>query len=181
MNQFEIQVEDVVAILQNTPSALTNMLTNLPEKWTTVTEGGETWSPYDVIGHLIHGERTNWIPRVKHILSGNLDEFPTFDRLAQFAEAPAPLNERLATFAEVRQISIEELKRMNLSPKDYLRVGRHSAFGEVNLGQLLATWAVHDLDHITQITRTMAKAYTHAVGPWAVFLSTLHDRTENSR
>jgi hypothetical protein len=141
------------------------------------TEGDSTWSPYDVIGHLIHGERTDWIPRARHIMSGEKGPFKRFDRAAQFTESRGKsLRELMATFAELRRENVAALTGMKLTEIDLERTGIHPEFGEVTLRQLLATWVVHDLDHVAQIARTMAKVYTEATGPWCVYLSILRDR-----
>lgn len=179
MKNTELELDNAVAILERTPPALAALLRDVPEVWSRATEGEGTWSPYDVIGHLIHGERTDWLPRARHILAGETRPFEPFDREAQFNEAPnTPLNERLERFADLRRKSLAELKQMKLRPSDLTRTGQHPALGQVTLGQLLATWVVHDLDHITQIARTMAKVYTHAVGPWSAYLSILRDREQ---
>ncbi len=177
MNETNIDLTDIVAILERTPSSLTALLEGLPDVWIHATEGDNTWSPYDVIGHLIHGERTDWIPRVRHILAGETRPFPPFDRTAQFNQSQSPtLSELLAIFAAERQDSIAILRSLNLTNEDLTRTGQHPDFGTVTLGQLLATWVVHDLDHLGQVTRTMAKVYAEAVGPWQAYLSILRDR-----
>ncbi len=170
-------LKDIVAILERTPASLAALLEGLPDVWTTATEGDNTWSPYDVIGHLIHGERTDWMPRVRHILAGETRPFPPFDRTAQFTESHnANLSELLATFNALRRESVAALLSLNLTNEDLSRTGQHPEFGTVTLGQLLATWTVHDLDHVGQIARTMAKIYADAVGPWQAYLSILRDR-----
>lgn len=177
MDENKIDLNDIVAILERTPASLAALLEGLPDVWITATEGDNTWSPYDVIGHLIHGERTDWIPRVNHILMGDARPFPAFDRTAQFTQnRVASLSELLAEFSAVRQESIATLLSLNLRDEDFSRTGQHPDFGTVTLGQLLATWVVHDLDHISQIARTMAKVYMNAVGPWQAYLSILRDR-----
>lgn len=168
---------DAVAILERTPAGLGALLAGLPETWVRAREGEGTWSPYDVIGHLIQGERTDWIPRARHILAGETRPFEPFDRAAQFEESEGKsLGELLATFAELRRENLAALGGMKLTETDLGRRGLHPALGEVTLGQLLATWVVHDLDHLGQIARTMAKAYAGAVGPWSAYLSILKDR-----
>jgi len=168
---------DAVAVLERTPVSLRALLEGLPETWVRATEGDGTWSPYDVIGHLIHGERTDWIPRARHILAGETRPFEPFDRTAQFRESKGrSLAELLTTFAELRQQNVDALLGMNLTGDDLDRRGLHPELGEVTLGQLLATWVVHDLDHVTQVARTMAKVYTEATGPWIDYLSVLRDR-----
>jgi hypothetical protein len=177
MSENEVNLEHIGAILERTPASLTALLVGLPEKWITTTEGARTWSPYDVIGHLIHGERTDWIVRARHILAGKTEPFEPFDRTAQFRESQGQsLSELLGTFSKLRRENLAELVGMNLTNNDLNRKGRHPELGEVTLGQLLATWVVHDLDHVGQIARTMAKVYAEAVGPWQEYLSILHDR-----
>jgi hypothetical protein len=173
--QFELAA--AVAILERTPASLHALLSGLPERWIRTTEGEGSWSPYDVIGHLIHGERTDWIPRARHILAGETRPFEPFDREAQFMESQGKsLNGLLATFADLRRQNVAVLLEMNLTDEDLAREGLHPALGLVTLGQLLATWVVHDLDHMAQVARTMAKSYTDETGPWSAYLSILHDR-----
>jgi hypothetical protein len=177
MKNDGLNLDDAVAILERTPASLSALLVGLPEMWVTATEGGGTWSPYVVIGHLIHGERTDWITRARHILAGETRPFESFDRTAQFTESQGKsLGELLATFAELRRENVATLLGMNLTDEDLGRRGLHPELGEVTLGQLLATWVVHDLDHMAQIARTMAKVYSEATGPWSVYLSILRDR-----
>lgn len=173
----EFRLEDAVAILERTPASLSGLFTGLPDQWLRATEGEGTWSPYDVIGHLIHGERVNWIPRARHILAGENRPFDPFDRTAMFTESQGKsVEELLATFAELRRANVAVLAGWNLTGADLARTGLHPEFGEVRLSQLLATWVVHDLDHVGQIARTMAKVYARAVGPWSAYLSILRDR-----
>ena len=173
------QIADVIAVLEKTPASLREMLSTLPEALIHATEGKNGWSPYNVIGHLIHGERTDWIPRAKHILAEDPRPFQPFDRTAQFKESEGKdLGELLNTFANLRRESIDTLRDMNLSDQDLARTGLHPALGKVTLAQLLATWVVHDLDHIAQIVRTIAKVYSGATGPWSAYLSILRDRQE---
>ena len=170
-------LDEAITILERTPAALSAMLAGLPETWVRATEGDGTWSPYDVIGHLIHGERTDWIPRARHILAGETRAFDTFDRMAQFTESQGKnLGELLTTFADLRRENVAALMGMNLTEADLGRRGLHPELGDVTLGQLLATWVVHDLDHVAQIARTMAKVYKEATGPWNAYLSILRDR-----
>ena len=159
-------------ILLRTPSVLDQLLRNLPAEWVEATEGPDTWSPYDVIGHLIHGELTDWVPRVEHLLThGEAVAFPPFDRFAQFeASKGKSLSELLDRFGEVRAQSLRRLGSLELTDSDLNRTGRHPEFGRVTLGQHLATWVAHDLDHIMQIVRVMAKRYGEAVGPWRQYL-----------
>ncbi len=168
---------DAVAILERTPASLAALLSGLPETWIRATEGSGTWSPYVVIGHLVHGERTDWIPRARHILAGKTTPFEAFDREAQFRESEGrSLGDLLETFADLRRENLAILAAFNLTDEDLRRRGLHPQLGEVTLGQMLATWVVHDLDHVQQIVRTMAKSYTAETGPWIEYLSILRDR-----
>ena len=177
MTNKGLRLDEAVAVLERTPATLSALLEGLPDAWSRATEGEGTWSPYDVIGHLIHGERTDWIPRARHIMAGETRPFDPFDRTAQFKESRGKsLGELLATFTELRRESLAALASMNLTGEDLSRKGLHPALGEVTLGQLLAAWVVHDLDHVTQIARTMAKTYAGATGPWSEYLSVLRDR-----
>jgi DinB superfamily len=174
MKHSELKLDEAVAILERTPASLSALLDGLPETWVRATEGEGTWSPYDVIGHLIHGERTDWIPRARHILAGETRPFDTFDRMAQFTQSQGKrLDELLKTFADLRRENLAALAEMKLTKEDLSRKGLHPELGEVTLAQLLATWVAHDLDHVA---RTMAKVYTEATGPWSAYLSILRDR-----
>ena len=177
MRDEPLRLGDAVAILERTPATLTALLAGLPETWVRATEGEGTWSPYDVIGHLIHGERTDWIPRAQHIMAGDSQPFEPFDRMAQFTDSQGKsLSELLVTFAELRQENLVTLLEMKVTNEDLDRRGLHPELGGVTLGQLVATWVVHDLDHLGQIARTMAKGYSEATGPWSAYLSILRDR-----
>ena len=166
---------DATDILSRTPIVLKSMLSNLPDEWVSGNEGNQTWSAFDVLGHLIHGERTDWLPRIRMILqSGESEAFEPFDRFAQFeASKGKSLEELLSTFAELRADNINALKTMNLTAGDLVKRGAHPELGSVTLEQLIATWVVHDLDHLAQIVRVMAKQYREAVGPWEAYLSVL--------
>jgi hypothetical protein len=177
MNNNLPALDDLIAVLERTPTTLAALLDGLPEIWVTATEGDGTWSPFDVVGHLIHGERTDWIPRARQILAGNTQPFERFDREAQFRKSRRQnIGELLATFARLRRENLETLRGFSLTSEDMGRRGLHPELGQVTLGQLLATWVVHDLDHIGQAARTMAKVYATTVGPWAAYLSILRDR-----
>jgi len=177
MTTREFDLSDGIALLERTPGALTALLNGLGEAWIRSSEGEGKWSPYDVIGHLNHAERTDWIPRARHILAGETRPFDPFDQTAQFTESRGlSLGELLATFRELRRESVAALRAMNLTAADLDRRGVHPSLGQVTLGQLLSTWVVHDLDHVVQVSRTMAKVYGEAVGPWSVYLSVLRDR-----
>jgi uncharacterized damage-inducible protein DinB len=162
-------------VLQRTPGVLRALLSELPTPWIRNDEGPETWSPFDVVGHLIHGERTDWIPRVEHLLKhGETVPFPVFDRFAQMeASRGKSLNELLETFESLRAKSLQRLDELELTPSDFARRGRHPELGVVTLGQHLATWVAHDLSHIGQIARVMGRQYADAVGPWRAYLPML--------
>jgi hypothetical protein len=148
------------------------LLRGLPDGWIAAHEGGETWSPFDVIGHLIHGERTDWVPRARIILEhGETRAFDTFDRLAQFAvSGRRTLESLLDEFATLREASLRELSALRLTTSDLDRRGCHPQLGVVTLRQLLATWVAHDLDHVVQISRVLASQYSDEVGPWRAYL-----------
>jgi hypothetical protein len=171
----EYRFEDALPVLRRTPDVVRGLLGGLPDAWTRATEGPGTWSPFDVVGHLIHGERTDWMPRVEHILQhGDSVPFPPFDREGMFAEsANRSLGELLETFEGLRVGSLARLEALGLREADLRRRGRHPEFGAVTLGQHLSTWVAHDLGHIGQIVRTMARQYGDAVGPWRAYLSIL--------
>jgi DinB superfamily len=168
-------LERSTRILSRTPVVLDALLRGLPPEWTHVNEGPDTWSPYDVIGHLIHGERTDWMVRAHLILGDAADKtFVPFDRFAQFSMDQAePIESRLATFAALRESNLEALAALNLTERDLDQTGEHPALGRVTLRQLLATWVTHDLDHIVQISRVMAKQLTAEVGPWVEYIRVL--------
>jgi hypothetical protein len=172
---MRFDIEHATDLLSRTPGVVRTMLSNLPAEWVSGNEGEKTWSPFDVVGHLIHGERTDWMPRARMILRSEEPEtFETFDRFAQFEESRGKsLEELLATFAELRAENLRALRELNVTAKELERRGKHPELGEVTLEQLLATWVVHDLDHVAQIARTMAKQYGEAVGPWVAYLSVL--------
>jgi len=169
-------LRDTIALLARTPSALNALLRDLPESWTMRNEGAKTWTALDIIGHLIHGERTDWMPRARIILQfGESRAFDPFDRLAQERESQGKsLAQLLDEFARLRAENLDALRALNLQPADFERRGRHPALGVVTLSQLLATWAVHDLTHIHQLSRVMAHQYQQTVGPWSAYLGVLH-------
>jgi len=175
---MEFDLEEAISALSRTPTTLKAMLSGLPRNWMENNEGPGTWSPYDVIGHLVHGERTDWIQRAKIILEhGEARPFDPFDRFAQFEESKGKtLGELLEEFAALRERNLATLCEMKIGLGDFEKTGQHPALGRVTLKELLATWVTHDLDHIAQIARTMAKQYTTEVGPWQAYLSILHDR-----
>jgi hypothetical protein len=169
-------LDDTIALLGRTPAALDALLRDLPEVWTTCNEGAETWTASDVVAHLIHAERTDWIPRAKTILQfGDTQAFAPFDRLGHLRESQGKsLGQLLDEFARVRAESLRELSGLNIQPNDLERSGRHPALGAVTLSELLATWAAHDLTHLHQISRILAHQYRETVGPFRQYLGVLH-------
>lgn len=159
-------------VLERTPQTLRALLTGLDPVWTDATEGPETWSPYIILGHLIHAERTDWIPRAELILAQGADRrFTPYDRFAQLRESQGKsLDDLLEEFARLRADSLTTLKGWRLTDIQFALMGEHPAFGAVTLKQLLATWVAHDLSHLAQIARVMAKQYREAVGPWRAYL-----------
>jgi hypothetical protein len=172
---MEQNLPHTMALLERTPAVLDALLRDLPEAWTLGNEGVNTWSAFDVVGHLIHGECTDWIPRARMILDfGETRDFEPFDRWGQERESEGKsLRQLLDEFARLRAKGLGELRAMNLKPEDLERRGRHPALGVVTLSQLLATWAAHDLTHLHQISRVMAHQYQAAVGPWHAYLGVL--------
>jgi len=164
-----------LALLARTPAALNALLRDLPEAWTLSNEGENTWNAFEVVGHLIHGERTDWMRRVKIILQfGETREFDPFDRGGHIREIQGKsMAQLLDEFARVRAENLGELRALNLRQEDLERRGRHPALGVVTLSELLAAWATHDLTHLHQISRVMAHQYREAVGPWSAFLGVL--------
>jgi hypothetical protein len=172
---MEFSLSKSIEILERTPEVLFQLLQNLHSDWTYGNEGADTWSAYDVIGHLIHGDKTDWINRAEMILSGKSERrFESFDRFAQFEESKGKsLSQLLNEFKTIRASNIERLRKLRITDGDLKKTGIHPSFGEVTLTQLLATWVVHDLDHISQISRVMAKQYKEEVGPWIAYLKIL--------
>lgn len=168
-------LEQTIALLARTPVTLGAFLRDLPECWTNRNEGEKTWSAFDIVGHLIHGERTDWIPRAKLILQfGESRAFERFDRWAQERESRGKsLGQLLDEFASLRAANLDELRQMNLSREDLAKRGKHPRLGVVTLSELLATWAAHDLTHLHQLSRVMAHQYREAVGPWTKFLGVM--------
>jgi hypothetical protein len=171
----EFNLDETVAILARTPATLDALLRGLPESWVRSNEGKDTWSAFDIVGHLIVGERTDWMTRVRVILeSGEARPFDPFDRFAQSRESQSKsLEQLLDEFVRLRRENLVALKGLNLQLEDMSRRGRHPALGVVTLQQLLATWAVHDLTHVHQLSRVMAHQYRDAVGPWSAYLGVL--------
>jgi DinB superfamily len=171
----EFELSHAIAVLERTPRTLRAMLDGLSPAWTDATEGGESWSPYVIVGHLIHGERTDWIARARIILDqGANRRFTPYDRFAQFRESQGyTLDELLDEFARLREENLVVLSAWNLTDEQLSLTGEHPEFGTVTLRQLLSTWVAHDLGHVAQVARVMAKQYRDAVGPWTAYLPIL--------
>lgn len=174
---MKFNLADGIEILQRTPATLRSMLSGLPDQWILPNEGEDTWSAYDIVGHLVYGEKTDWISRTKIILEyGPEKSFTPFDRFAQFKDsAGKSLQQLLDEFETLRTANIETLRSLEIKAADYSRQGRHPNLGDCTLGQLLATWVVHDLGHIRQIARVMAKLYRDEIGPWQAYLPVVNE------
>jgi hypothetical protein len=172
---MEHNLQHTISLLSRTPPALDALLRDLPETWTLRNEGENTWSAFDVVGHLIHADRTDWMPRVRTILQfGEAQPFAPFDRSGQAREIKGKsLGQLLDEFAHVRSENLGQLRALNLRQEDLELRGRHPALGVVTLSELLATWAAHDLTHLHQISRVMAHQYRETVGPWSEYLGVL--------
>ena len=172
---MEFDLPSGCEVLERTPHVLRAMLTGLSPAWTDATEGPDTWSPFVIVGHLIHGERADWIPRAQLILAqGAQRRFTPFDRFAQFRESDGkPLDTLLDEFAQCRAENLVTLGSWQLTDAQLALEGEHPEFGPVTLRQLLATWVAHDVGHVAQIARVMAKQYRDAVGPWRAYLSVM--------
>lgn len=175
---MSFQLDEAVAVLERTPATFRALLAGLPDVWVTCDEGPETFSPFDNVGHLIHGERTDWIARARIILAQAAERrFEPYDRFAQVREsAGKSLADLLDEFAALRAENLSTLRGWNLTERELELEGEHPELGTVSLRQLLATWAAHDLGHIAQTTRVMAKRYREAVGPWRAYLPVMDQR-----
>lgn len=173
-NNFSIKKS--IEILEKTPRILTDILGNLSDSWIIADEGENTWSPFDIVGHFIHGDKTDWITRVKVILSDAEDKtFKPFDRFAQFDNSKnKTITDLLSEFSIIREQKIKEFKELQISNNDLKLAGNHPDLGSVNLQQLIATWVVHDLSHLAHIFRIMASQYKNNVGPWIEYLRILN-------
>lgn len=164
-----------VLLLEKTPAVLRTLLSDLPQEWISSDEGSATWSPFDILGHLIHGEETDWIPRTKIILDRSMKPFEPFDRFAQDEQSKGKtLVQLMDTFTLLRENNVAELKSLEISEADLELTGIHPELGEVTLKNLLATWTAHDLSHLSQITRVMAKQYRHEIGVWTKYMKIMH-------
>ena len=167
--KFDLQKS--IDMLSRTPAVLETLLKEVSEEWTSANEGANTWSPFDVLGHLIQGEETDWIPRAKIILSGSKEPFEPFDRFAQLEKSKGKnLEQLLAEFTRLREANLEQLNSFKLTEEELNLTGTHPALGKVSLKNLLATWTAHDLSHIAQISRVMAKQYREEVGVWVEYM-----------
>ena len=173
---MNFELAKAIEILGSTPRVLSALLTGLSEEWVHANEGEGTWSPFDVVGHLIHGEKTDWIPRARIILGDGANKnFQPFDRFAQLEESRGKdMSQLLQEFEKIRNENLQTLQSFDLTEKDLGREGVHPVFGKVTLKELLATWVAHDLNHIAQICRAMAKQYKIHVGPWVEYLGILN-------
>ena len=167
-----LQLSDAIPVLERTPATFRALLSGLPDTWIAANEGPNTFSPFDNVGHLVHGERTDWIPRARIILAQSTERrFEPYDRFAQIRESQGKrLSQLLDEFSQLRSENLVTLRGWNLSDKELALEGEHPEFGAVTLRQLLATWVAHDLGHIAQTARVMAKQYRDAVGPWRAYL-----------
>jgi hypothetical protein len=167
-------LNDTIALLTRTPATLNALLRDLPDSWTMRDEGEKTWTAYDIVGHLIHGEKTDWVPRARRILQhGESVPFDKFDREAQFHEKGRPLPDLLDEFSRRRTESLALLRGMKLQPADLEKRGMHPLLGSVTLSELLASWPVHDLTHLHQLSRVMAHQYRGNIGPWPKFMGVM--------
>lgn len=175
-----MELPEIVILLGRTPSVLEALLTDLPEEWLHRNDGPGTWSAYDIVGHLLHGEATDWVPRTRVILEhGTARPFEPFDREAMLGQEREPVTVLLNRFQAARAAGLAELSSLQLTAPDLDRRGRHPELGEVTLGQLLATWVTHDLTHLAQIGEVLARRYRTDVGPWRAFQPAL-DRTADA-
>lgn len=173
---MEYNIEQAAVILGRTPAVLRILLEGLDESWLMSNEGQDTFSPYDVVGHLLHGEQTDWTVRIKRIMEEGADKaFDPYDRFAMYEESKGKtISNLLDEFEQQRKKNIRWVLSLSLDDEDLDKKGLHPKLGEVTLKNLLSTWVVHDLTHIAQITRVMAKQYKEEVGPWTEFFRLLH-------
>jgi hypothetical protein len=170
-----LDLEGTKILLRRTPLVLDALIRGLPDAWVRENEGPDTWSTFDVVGHLVEAEEMNWIPRARHLLAhGESAVFPPFDRFGFVEKSKGrSMTAMLDTFEEARARSLRDLDQLRLTPGDLRRKGTHPEFGPVTLGELLATWTIHDLNHLRQIVHVLARQHAAAVGPWRAFLGIL--------
>lgn len=173
---MKYSLERSYEILDRTPAVLQSLLSALPDDWIMPNEGPETFSPYDVVGHLIHGEKTDWTARARMILEfGNTKTFERWNRVAMYDESEGKkLQQLLDEFATIRKENMVWFRSLKLTEADLDKHGMHPVLGDVTLRNLLATWVAHDLTHVAQITRVMAKQYKEEMGPWPEFFRILN-------
>lgn len=172
---MKFKLDDAIQILERTPQTFYTLLHNIEEKWSTNNEGAETWSPHDIIGHLIHCDLHNWIPRIQLILSSDtVRSFEPFDRFAQMNnKKQVSVDELLDEFMQIRHDAVEQLREMKITASHLNKTALHPELGTVTLSQLIATWTAHDLAHLAQTSRVMAKQYKEEVGPWKNYIRIL--------
>lgn len=173
---MKFELNQSIDVLSRTPGTLNTLLRGLPNDWTHQNEGPDSWSPFDVIGHLIHGEKTDWVPRATLIMGNGDKHFQPFDRFAMFeASKGKSLDQLLDEFQVLREEGLERLKSLNIQESDLEKEGIHPYFGNITLRNLLSTWVTHDLNHIYQIVRVMAKLYKEETGPWPEYIRLLNE------
>lgn len=171
---MQFDIEKALPVLERTPQVIESLLYGLPDEWINSNEGGDTWTPIDIVAHLIHGEKTDWIPRTQIILGEGSKEFTPFDMEGHVKEKEGKtLPQLLDEFKVLRKENLAQLKAVEFSPEMLENTGIHPVLGPVTLRHLLAAWVVHDLTHIHQLSRVMAKQYDEAVGPWKQFMGVL--------
>ena len=171
---MELNINKALEVLEQTPNTITSLLENLSEDWIFANEEEKTWSPFDIVGHLIHGEKTDWITRLEITLKNDSSTFKSFDRFAQFDISKGKtIHQLLSEFKKLRQQNIAKLKMLKLTEKQLTFKGNHPQLGVVTVKELLATWVTHDLGHLAQINRVMAKQYKNQVGPWLAYIPIL--------
>ena len=172
------EVVEAIELLERTPSLLDGWLTGLSREWLDAREGEGTWSPHEVVAHLAHNEETDWMTRLEILLAhGEARPFDPYEREGFRSMFPGwPLEQLLSRFAAARRRNLERLRELDLSPVDLARTGMHPALGRVTVRQLLAGWVVHDLTHVAQIARVLAKRHDVAIGPWREYMGVLRDR-----
>ena len=173
---MNFQLEEAIEILERTPQTLSQLLTGLSNPWISCDEGEDTWNAFDVVGHLIEGEKNNWLPRIKMIVTkGATEPFPPFDRFSQLNQNDGKTMEQLLNeFAEIRRANLKTLRQIINPETDFEQTGVHPEFGIVKLREQISTWVAHDLTHISQIARVLAKRYQDDVGPWKAYLGILN-------
>lgn len=170
---MEFTIEKSVEILERTPGVLVELLSEIHVDWIDNNEGPETWSPFDIVGHMLHGEKTDWVPRIEIVLSDRGNKvFEPFDRFAMFQESKGKnMGQLLFEFKQARISNLNWLQSKQLQASDLGKTAEHPTLGIVTLRQLIATWAVHDLTHLNQICRVMARQYEYQIGPWVQYIN----------